>query len=716
MQVTVADSAGFCFGVTRAVDMCRQVLQTYGQCRTLGPIIHNAHVVRTLEQEGAVPVMAAEELKPGDVVLIRSHGVPLQELKELEGIGCTVVDATCPFVRRIHQIVNEESGKGNPIIIVGERDHPEVLGISSRCGVFRVVGTPEELEKVMEEPEFCSSESPVMVSQTTGDARNYKKCSEIMKKLCTNARIFDTICLTTSMCQKEAADLSSRSDAMVVIGGRGSANTQRLAEICERYCSRVVRVECAEELDLSLFSSGDRIGVTAGASTPSWIIKEVNQKMSEETRDMIPEEAAEAVVEETPVTEEPVAAEEPVAVEEPAADAASAAEEPAAGPADETESFEEMVEKSIKTLRNGEKVTGIVAAITNTEVSVDLGCKHAGYIPVSELSADPNAKPEELVKVGDEIEAYVMRVNDMEGTVMLSKKRLDMAKNWDMVEQFRADRETVEGIVTEENKGGVVVSVKGLRVFVPASQTGIPKDQPMTELLKQKVKLRITEVNQARRRIVGSIRAVAYEERKAKAEAIWNEIEVGKKYTGTVKSMTSYGAFVDIGGIDGMVHVSEISWSRIKQPSDVLSIGDEIEVYVIAFDKEKRKISLGYKTEADNPWNKFTSTIAVGDAVKVKIVKLMPFGAFAEIIPGVDGLIHISQIADHRIATPGEVLSEGQEVMVKVTEINEEKHKVSLSIRALLNGPIPYGYEMEPDEPDEAEQAPAEETAEPTEE
>lgn len=438
--------------------------------------------------------------------------------------------------------------------------------------------------------------------------------------------------------------------------------------------------------------------------------------MSEETRDMIPEEAAEAVVEETPVTEEPVAAEEPVAVEEPAADAASAAEEPAAGPADETESFEEMVEKSIKTLRNGEKVTGIVAAITNTEVSVDLGCKHAGYIPVSELSADPNAKPEELVKVGDEIEAYVMRVNDMEGTVMLSKKRLDMAKNWDMVEQFRADRETVEGIVTEENKGGVVVSVKGLRVFVPASQTGIPKDQPMTELLKQKVKLRITEVNQARRRIVGSIRAVAYEERKAKAEAIWNEIEVGKKYTGTVKSMTSYGAFVDIGGIDGMVHVSEISWSRIKQPSDVLSIGDEIEVYVIAFDKEKRKISLGYKTEADNPWNKFTSTIAVGDAVKVKIVKLMPFGAFAEIIPGVDGLIHISQIADHRIATPGEVLSEGQEVMVKVTEINEEKHKVSLSIRALLNGPIPYGYEMEPDEPDEAEQAPAEETAEPTEE
>ena len=350
----------------------------------------------------------------------------------------------------------------------------------------------------------------------------------------------------------------------------------------------------------------------------------------------------------------------------------------------EAETFEAMLEKSIKTLHTGEKVTGIVAAITPTEISVDLGTKHAGYIPLSELSADPSAKAEDLVKVGDEIETFVMRVNDVEGTVMLSKKRLDAVKSWDVIEELKENKEVVEGVVTEENKGGVVVMVKGLRVFVPASQTGIPKGEPLSSLLKEQVKLRITEVNQPRRRIVGSIRAVAYEERRAKAEAIWNEIEIGKKYNGVVKSMTSYGAFVDIGGIDGMVHVSEISWSRIKQPSDVLSVGDEIEVYVISFDKEKRKISLGYKTEENNPWTKFTSAIAVGDVVKAKIVKLMPFGAFAEIIPGVDGLIHISQIADRRIATPAEVLSEGQEVDVKVTEINDEKHKVSLSIRALL--------------------------------
>ena len=482
-----------------------------------------------------------------------------------------------------------------------------------------------------------------VVSQTTGNKENFDTCVQLIKKLCTNQKIFDTICNTTSIRQKEAAELARTSDAMIVIGGQGSANTHRLAEICREHCDRVFMIETADELEKAKFTPNDIIGITAGASTPAWIIKEVNQTMSEEIKEIIAE-----------------------------------------GAETEAESFEAMLEKSIKTLHTGEKVTGIVAAITPTEISVDLGTKHAGYIPVAELSADPTAKVEDIVKVGDEVEAFVMRVNDVEGTVMLSKKRLDSVKSWDVIEELRANKETVEGVVTEENKGGVVVMVKGLRVFVPASQTGVPKDEPMTSLLKEKVKLRITEVNQSRRRVVGSIRAVAYEERKAKADAVWNEIEEGKKYTGVVKSMTSYGAFVDIGGIDGMIHVSEISWSRIKQPSDVLSVGDEIEVYVISFDKEKRKISLGYKTEENNPWTKFTTSVSVGDVVNVKIVKLMPFGAFAEILPGVDGLIHISQIADRRIATPAEVLSEGQEVDVKVTEINEEKHKVSLSIRAIL--------------------------------
>ena len=352
---------------------------------------------------------------------------------------------------------------------------------------------------------------------------------------------------------------------------------------------------------------------------------------------------------------------------------------------EEEESFESMLEKSFKTLYTGEKVTGTVTAITPSEVYVDLGTKHAGYIPMSEISDDPTAKAEDIFKIGDTVEAYTVRVNDIEGTAMLSKKRLDAVKNWDTVEEVYENKGTVEGVVTEENKGGIVVSVKGIRVFVPASQTGMPKDTPMTELVKTKVRIKITEVNRARRRVIGSIRAVKQEERRIAAETVWSEIEDGKRYTGTVKSLTSYGAFVDIGGVDGMVHITELSWERIKSPADVVSVGDVIEVYVISFDKDKKKISLGYKDPSDNPWRKFTSQYAVGDVTSVKIVKFMNFGAFAQIIPGVDGLIHISQIADRRIGKPQDVLTEGQEVDVQITEIDMDRHRVSLSIRALLS-------------------------------
>jgi 4-hydroxy-3-methylbut-2-enyl diphosphate reductase len=421
-------------------------------------------------------------------------------------------------------------------------------------------------------------------------------------------------------------------------------------------------IENTDELDVNKFQSSRLIGITAGASTPEWIIKEVNRKMSDEIK--------------------------------------TAVEETAENNQETEASFEELLERSIKTLHTGEKVSGIIASITQTEVSVDLGTKQSGYIPVSELTDEPGVNVNDIVKVGDEIEAYVMRVNDVEGTVMLSKKRLDSVKAWDDIATARNEKTAVEGTVVEENKGGIVVSVKGVRVFVPASQSGLPKDAPMSELLKKKVKLRITEVNQPRRRVVGSIRAVAFEERKARAEAVWNEIEVGKHYNGTVKSLTSYGAFVDIGGVDGMVHVSELSWGRIHQPSDVVKVGDEIDVYVISFDKETKKISLGHKDPNGNPWTKFTTTYSEGDEVEVKIVKLMTFGAFAEIIPGVDGLIHISQIADRRIGKPEDVLSEGQTVNVKIVGIDNENKKVSLSIRALT---APAAAPVEEQETEEEE-------------
>ena len=364
------------------------------------------------------------------------------------------------------------------------------------------------------------------------------------------------------------------------------------------------------------------------------------------------------------------------------------------------QSFAEMLEESFKTLNSGEKVTGTVVAVTPTEVQVELGIKYPGYIPLSELSNDPTVKPEDVVKVGDEIETFVVRVNDQEGVVTLSKKRLDVVKGWEEIETARENETVLEGVVTEDNKGGVVVSVKGIRVFVPASQTGLPRETPMSTLLKQKVRLVITEVNRARRRVVGSISRVLRAERAAAAEKVWAEIEDGKRYTGTVKSLTSYGAFVDIGGVDGMVHISELSWSRIKHPSEVVKVGDTVEVYVISADKEKKKISLGMKDHSQDPWTVFTSTYQVGDVANVRIVKLMTFGAFAEVVPGVDGLIHISQIADHRIDKPSDVLAEGDKVDVKITDVDMENKKISLSIRALLEAPA---EEAEPEAQDEPE-------------
>ena len=437
---------------------------------------------------------------------------------------------------------------------------------------------------------------------------------------------------------------------MVVIGDSQSSNTKRLAELCREVCPRVQLIESAEELDLTGLSQADMVGITAGASTPAWIIKEVYDKMSEEIMEI-------------------------------------------------EQSFAEMLEESIKPINNGDKVTGIVDSITPTEIQVDLGFKYPGYIPLAELSDDPTVKPEDLVKVGDEIEAYVMQVSDRDCQVKLSKKRLDMVKGWEEIEAASENETVVEGFVTEDNKGGVVVSVKGIRVFVPASQTGLPRETPMAELLKHKVRLVITEVNRARRRVVGSISKVQRAERAAAAEKVWAEIEDGKRYTGTVKSLTSYGAFVDIGGVDGMVHISELSWSRIKHPSEVVKVGDTVEVYVISADKEKKKISLGMKDHSQDPWTVFTSTYQVGDTANVRIVKLMTFGAFAEVVPGVDGLIHISQIADHRIEKPGDVLAEGDKVDVKITDVDMENKKISLSIRALLEPAV---------EEDSAEEAPAE--------
>ena len=638
MRVIQAKSAGFCYGVERAVRLAEQTAREKGGCVMLGSIIHNAHVVQELEQLGGRCVNSVEEIRPGDTVIIRSHGERKEVFDRLAEVGVQCVDATCPNVQRIQQLVAQADGEGRTPIIIGEEHHPEVIGVASWSGRSMIFETPEKLQKWLDSAPENRHLPLTAVAQTTCIRSLWETSSKILKKECTNAKLFDTICNATQRRQSEAAELAAMVDVMVVVGDRKSANTQHLTEICSERCPRVYQIEGASELEPNFLKGCSVAGLTAGASTPASIIKEVNETMSEEIKNT---EAME-------------------------------------------ESFEELLEKSFKTLNTGEKVTGIVTAIGPTEVQVDLGCKQAGYIAIDELSADPNVKPEDVVKVGDEIETYIIRVNDVEGYAMLSKKRLDAVKVWDDIAEACENKTTLEGKVTEENKGGIVVNVKGVRVFVPASQSGQPRGAELSEMIGQTVSLRITEVNRARRRVVGSIRAVQYEARQAAQAEIWNNIEVGKHYNGVVKSMTSYGVFVDIGGVDGMVHISELSWSRIKNPAEVVSVGDPLDVYVISFDPEKRKISLGVKDHSCNPWDKFMETYKVGDVANVRIVKLMAFGAFAEVVPGVDGLIHISQIADRRIEKPSDVLSEGQMVDAKITAIDEEKQKISLSIRALL--------------------------------
>lgn len=664
MKIEVAKTAGFCYGVNRAVGLVEQAIAEGKSTVTFGPIAHNRHLVRHFEELGVKEISSLDEIPDCSTVIIRSHGIPRATYEALEAKNVEIIDATCPSVKRIHSLVAKAEEQGRQPIIIGTPTHPEIVAIAGWCKHPRIFCNAAELENWLNSSEENRNLPITMVSQTTSTQFLWDSCKKIVKKVCTNREIFDTICSATENRQAEAAELAANCDAMIVVGDRNSSNTGRLAHICSEHCARVDLIDCADELSPALYHNCTTVGITAGASTPAWIIKEVNKTMSEISN-------VDAVAE---------------------------------------ESFEALLENSIKTLNTGDKVFGTVTAIGSTEVQVDLGTKHAGYIPYDEVSADPNVKPEEVLKVGDEIEVFVVRVNDQEGTVQLSRKKLEGMKVWDEVEKACEEKTPVEGVITEENKGGLVANVKGIRVFIPASQTGIAKGGDLSELKGQTVKMKITEFNRARRRVVGSIRALSGEARKAAIEKIWSEIEVGKKYTGTVKSLTSYGAFVDIGGVDGMVHISELSWGRIKTPDEVVKVGDTIDVFVIKADPEKKKISLGYKTPEMNPWNQFCEKYSVGDVATVKIVKLVDFGAFAEILPGVDGLIHISQVADHRVEKVSDVLSEGQEVEAKIIEIDSERKRISLSIRALL---VPTPVEEEAPEEDEApiEEAPAEEAA-----
>lgn len=675
MRVILAKTAGFCFGVDRAVNMAYELANSGARAATLGQLIHNSLVTDDLAAKGVRIISSPAEAQRGETVIIRAHGVAAEVYEELKGTGAEICDATCPFVKKIHRIVAENSGEDTEAFIAGDPNHPEVIGIKGHCkGEVNIFNSEAELDEIIKNDGKNYDKRIIAVSQTTFSQKVWKICKEKIKKYYTNAKIFDTICFATRERQDEAALISKQSDMMIIIGDRHSSNTAKLKAVCSENCDTYL-VERAAELNTINFSHCATVGVTAGASTPSAIIKEVLFAMSE-------------IVNETTN----------IQVEEVPSEVAAA----------EDMDFSAALEESLNNMSTDQRVKGVVMGITPTEIQVDIGRKHAGFVPMDEYSADPNADAAKELKVGDTLDLIIMKTNDAEGTVMLSKRRFDAQKAWTDIIAAEEDGRVLEGTVAEVIKGGILVVSGGVRIFIPASLATERKDEPLEDLLKKTVKFRIIEVNKQRRRAVGSIRAVLKDMRKEAAEAFWAQAEVGQKYHGVVKSMTNYGAFVDIGGVDGMVHISEMSWKRIKNPAEVFSIGQEVDVYIKALDAENKKISLGYRRDEDNPWEILRKNYPVGSVIEAEIVGLTTFGAFARIIPGIDGLIHISQIADRHISKPQDVLTVGDKVTCKITAIDFDKKRVSLSIRALIEPAAEEAAEEEAAPAEEAVEEPAE--------
>ena len=637
MEIILSKNAGFCPGVRRADVEIKKLISERADGElifTLGKLIHNESYVKELEDLG-VRSVSLEDLEAilsgsenGKISLvIRTHGIPFETEQKLLSLKeahpeLKIVDMTCPSVKKIHKIAEKESGDGRFFILFGSTSHPESLGIISHAkGDKAIITSIEDLEKL-----DLQGKTPILCAQTTQNLLQFIQIKKILKKLYTNAIFFDTICNVTENRQYEAIEIAKKSDAMIVIGGRDSSNTQKLYALCKEVCPQTLCIETAAELSTDFPDSAKCAGITAGASTPDGIILEVFKAM---------------------------------------------------------ENFSQMLEGSLKTLHTGETVTGTVFTIGQNEIKLDLGAKFTGVLTKEQITDDPDVKLNEMFKIGDQVDVFVIRVEDGKGIATVSKKRVDADNSWVVLKEAFDNKTDLEGKIVSAIKGGVLLSYQGNTVFIPASQTGIAKGGDLSVLVGTTQKVRLLEYDVAKKKALGSIKVILNEEKKAAEEAIWATLEVGNQYTGIVKNLTNYGAFVDIGGVDGMVHNSELSWKRIKHPSVVVSVGQEIEVFIKELDVEKRRISLGYKTQENDTWFQFTQKFAVGDIVPAKIVSLMPFGAFAEVYEDVDGLIHISRISTERVNSPADVLSVGQVVNVKITEIDDENRKLALSIRAI---------------------------------
>lgn len=638
MSIKVAETAGFCFGVKRAVEKAYELAQSSNKTIvTYGPVIHNEQVIADLEKQGVFAVNELTEINKDNLVIIRAHGVPKKTYDYFEKNNIEYVDLTCPFVKKIHRIVEKNYNEGKNIVVIGKSNHPEVIGINGWCEEQAIILYEEEINDILKE-KFKNIDNVCVVAQTTINKQKFYNYVKFLKNTCQYIEVFDTICNATYERQDEAVKLAENTEVMIVVGGTNSSNTRELYLKCKEVCPETYMIQEASQLQNISFEN-KKIAITAGASTPAYIIKEVLNIMSEEKT--------------MPTMEE---------------------------------NFADMLENYLNSsLHSGQIVKGTVDRVSVNEININIpGYKGVGVISLDNLSDDPQFKPEDNFKVGDEIEAMVIKKNDVEGTVQLSKKRVDSHKNSEALRAAFESKEVLTGKVVEINKGGLSVLVNSCRVFVPNSLATERMSDDKNLLLNTEVSFKIIDFDERKRRAVGSIKAVIDDEKKKQQEAFWAEVAEGKTYEGVVKSLTNFGAFVDLGGVDGLVHISELSWGRIKHPSEVVNVGDLLNVYVKEIDAENKKISLGFKKAEDNPWIKIQNEYNVGDVIDCKIVRLVPFGAFAEIIPFVDGLIHISQISNKRIGKPADVLTVGDEVKAKIIEIDTEAQKISLSIRELL--------------------------------
>ena len=639
MEIKLAKTAGFCFGVKRAVDTVYEQIDQ-GNVYTYGPIIHNEEVVKDLESKD-VHIIGSEqelnELEEGKIV-IRSHGVERKIYDIIKQKSLELVDATCPFVKKIHNIVDKDSAKGKQIIIIGNKNHPEVMGIVGWCNHPPIVLESEEEARNLT---ISEKKDISLVAQTTFNHKKFNKVVEIFKEKGYNITVYNTICNATEERQKEAASIAKQVDAMIVIGGMNSSNTQKLYDISKKECANTYYIQTLVDLDLAAFESVGRVGITAGASTPNQIIKEVHGSMAEDFGTMFE---------------------------------ASLAEE--------------------NRISVGKIVKGTVIDVKDDEIILNINYKADGIITKNEYSNDINISLRDKVQVGETIEAKVIKTNDGDGQVLLSVKRVAAEKANEKLEEAYNNEEVLKGIVTQVLDGGLSVTVDEVRVFIPASLVSDIYEKDLTKYKDQEISFKITEFNPRKRRIIGNRKMLIEAEKKAAKEALFARIHVGDTVEGNVKNVTDFGAFIDLGGADGLLHISEMSWGRVENPKKLFNVGDSVKA--IIKDIQGEKIALSLKFEETNPWLTAAEKYAVGNIVTGRVARMTDFGAFVELEPGVDALLHVSQIAKEHIEKPSSVLSVGQEIEVKVVDFKLDEKKISLSMKVLL-----------PD--DDVEEVPAEE-------